>query len=155
MQQLLTIQHIVLDNLIEEDDLEYVFSVITSIQDKGLIKIIDNDLIVTEKLLDYFDSKDEVKQVVDYFNTLKEKHLGINRKTKYTTFYSEVNSRLRDYTLVEVKSVIWYMFTQWANDMSMRKHLSLETLLRPKNFSKYLDQSLTKVNTIKKTRNLL
>jgi uncharacterized phage protein (TIGR02220 family) len=86
------------------------------------------------------DSKDIVSldahAVIDHFN----QRLGTNYRYSKTAM-TPIMARLGDgYTVDQCNGVIDKKCVDWAEDAKMAKYLTIETLFRPGNFEKYLNQ---------------
>jgi uncharacterized phage protein (TIGR02220 family) len=82
-----------------------------------------------------------VEEVVSYMNNM----FGTRFKASSTTTYSSVSSRLKEYSIDELKLVISNRHEEWKDDAKMKKHLNPGTVFRASKFEKYLNEAnLTK-----------
>lgn len=78
-----------------------------------------------------------VAEIVEYLNLKTGKRF---RATTSTTI-EFINGRLREkYTLDDFKKVIDIKVSEWQDNPKMNKYLNPETLFRPGNFEKYINQ---------------
>ena len=116
---------------------------------QGLIDFVDKKTSTVEStnnLLSYSISNSNInniyKQICDYLN---EKAKTNYRPTTKNTI-SAINARLKDnYTLEDFKTVIDKKCDEWLGT-DMEKYLTPDTLFRPSNFEKYLNQKIIKKN---------
>ena len=74
--------------------------------------------------------------VIDHFNTVT----GQSRRHSKTSRES-IHARLTDgFTLTDCQQIIDIKYADWKDDPKMSKHITIETLFRPSNFEKYLNQ---------------
>jgi len=82
------------------------------------------------------DKNKDVDLIIDYFNEItgqKRKHSKTSR--------TPIHSRLNDgFNITESMHVIKVKYEEWKDNNDMKKYLTIETLFRPSNFEKYLNQ---------------
>lgn len=85
--------------------------------------------------------KSEHQEIIDYLNA----KTGKSFKTTTPNTQKAINGRLSDgYTVEDFKKVIDTKTSQWLNNPDMQKYLCPDTLFRPSNFEKYLNESVSK-----------
>lgn len=78
------------------------------------------------------------KEIIDYLND--------KAKTKYRQVesnYKHLKARLKDFSVEDVKAVIDKKCNEWIGT-EFERYLTPETLFRPSNFEKYLNQNIVK-----------
>lgn len=81
----------------------------------------------------------DIKDIVLFLNQMTGKRFS--DKTESTK--KSINARLSDgYTVEDFKQVITTKTEEWLNDPKMSKYLAPDTLFRPANFEKYLNQGV-------------
>lgn len=79
----------------------------------------------------------KIDEVITYLN---EKS-GKNFRTSTKTYRETIGARLKeDYTVDQMKEVIEYKCKEWLGDSKTEKWVNPDTLFRPSNFDKYLNQ---------------
>jgi len=82
----------------------------------------------------------EIKEIIDYLNEKLEKRYTYRN----TTFNSHIRGRLKDgFTVNDFKEVIDKKYDEWFGT-DWEKYLTPDTLFRPGNFEKYLNQKINK-----------
>ncbi len=77
-------------------------------------------------------------EIIDYLNT----KTGSDYKPTTAATQKAINGRLDEgYAVEDFKAVIDVKVSEWANDEKMRQYLCPDTLFRPSNFEKYLQQA--------------
>ena len=104
-------------------------SVQTPTKDKSIINKSIND-----------NKENKIKEIVDYLN-LK---MGTKYKSTTKSTASSISARLEEkYTVEDFKTVIDKKYTEWKGT-DWEKYLTPDTLFRPSNFEKYLNQKIIK-----------
>lgn len=76
------------------------------------------------------------KEILTYFNQIANRRFRENK-----TNLKGIESRLQEgYSIEEIQQVIQLKTLEWKNNPTMAVHLCPETIFRPKNFEKYLNQ---------------
>lgn len=85
--------------------------------------------------------KSEHQEIIDYLN----EKTGKSFKASTPNTQKAINGRLSEgYTVEDFKKVIDTKTSQWLNNPDMQKYLCPDTLFRPSNFEKYLNESASK-----------
>lgn len=79
--------------------------------------------------------KQEVKEILDYFNTAVHSHYRITTESTVKA----INARLKEYTTDDIKAVIDNRAAAWLGT-DMEKYLCPETVFRPSKFEKYYNE---------------
>lgn len=89
------------------------------------------------------DNKENItKEIIDYLNS----KLGTNYRASTKSTISFINARIKEgYTLEDFKLVIDKKYKEWKGTQ-WEKYLTPETLFRPSNFEKYLNQKIISEN---------
>ncbi len=113
-------------------------SVIKILKKYNLSKKYDKTLIrPLEGCKDKDKDKDKVKEIVQFFNQT----CGTKYKETTKAIIESINGRLNDgYNIDDFKFVIKNRFEKWKDDPKMREYITPDTLFRPSNFPKYLNQ---------------
>jgi len=81
--------------------------------------------------------EDDVTSVITSLNEI----VGKNFRVKTETYRKAIRGRFNDgYTLENMLAVIRHKFNTWHNDPKMKKFITPETLFRPGNFDRYLQE---------------
>lgn len=76
-------------------------------------------------------------QMIEYFNLITGRRFRLNNKTYLKT----IENRFKDgYTEEQMREVIQVKTLEWKNNPTMSVHLNPETIFRPSNFEKYVNQ---------------
>lgn len=101
-------------------------------------KEIKNDKNEKNKKKGSITPRPEHTEIIDYLNT----KTGSDYKTTTAATQKAINGRLDEgYTVENFKAVIDVKVSEWSNDEKMRQYLCPDTLFRPSNFEKYLQQA--------------
>lgn len=115
--------------------------IISSLTNRGFIRIIDRIIHIDHKAEKIFDGKYESRalELLSHFNKLKSEHLGITRATTAPKYAVKFKSLLSEGHDIEfIKEVLEYCISTWKDDDFMRNHINVETFCR--HFDKYADQ---------------
>ena len=111
------------------------------LKDADLIRIVNKVPFLTSKAKKLFSEDDEVKEVINYFNELKQKYLKINHISKCKSESNSIKQRIKDYGIKDVKNVLFLKFNIWLKDPKMKPYLtSMATLIKASNFEGYVSQ---------------
>lgn len=76
-------------------------------------------------------------QMIEYFNLITGRRFRLNNKT----YLKAIENRFKDgYTEEQMREVIQVKTLEWKNNPTMSVHLNPETIFRPSNFEKYVNQ---------------
>lgn len=76
-------------------------------------------------------------QMIEYFNLITGRRFRLNNKT----YLKAIENRFKDgYTEEQMREVIQVKTLEWKNNPIMSVHLNPETIFRPSNFEKYVNQ---------------
>ena len=102
---------------------------------------LNTNIINNNKQNNKTNNKENItKEIVDYLN----ERLGTKYKSTTRTTSSSINARIKEgYTLEDFKLVIDKKYKEWKGTQ-WEKYLTPETLFRPSNFEKYLNQKIIK-----------
>jgi uncharacterized phage protein (TIGR02220 family) len=98
---------------------------------------VENPLQYNNKVLNNKKNNIIYSEVLDYFNQKAGTHY---RQVEGN--YKHIKARLQDFTIDDLKAVIDKKCDEWKGT-EWEKYLTLETLFRPSNFEKYLNQKIT------------
>lgn len=88
----------------------------------------------SDNLKDPLSSKPDVISVIDHLNLVT----GSKYKASTKSHSSNINARLSDYSVDELKLVISFKFKEWGNDDRMAGYLRPSTLFSASKFDGYL-----------------
>lgn len=92
---------------------------------------VDIDIDI-DKERDYIDAD----LIIDYFNEVTGQ-----KRTNSKTSRTPIHARLREgFTKEDCQKVINIKYEEWEGNEDMKKYITIETLFRPSNFEKYLNQ---------------
>lgn len=75
--------------------------------------------------------------IIEYFNEIT----GRKFRTTNKTYLNAISKRFKDgFTEEQIKEVIQVKTIEWKNNPTMSVHLNPETIFRPSNFEKYVNQ---------------
>ena len=116
------------------------------LENKGYLRIIENDIIISAKARSLFETEvdDKGKEILDYFNKLKSDYKLSNRKTSYSAVGSNIRARLLENpndSIEDIKNMLDYKFKEWYNNPDMRRYLRIETLFNKTKYQSYMDTS--------------
>jgi uncharacterized phage protein (TIGR02220 family) len=146
LQEFLLLEFLV-DNPNFFDDSEFsheyqnCITTLMNLEMRGYLRRLGDPVIVlTDKAIDLFtDKKDGPgKEVLEYFNKLKEKYFNTKRPLKYQTYKSIILARLIDYNTDTIKKTLDYMFSKWYGT-DMQQYLHPDTLFRASKMPKYVE----------------
>ena len=128
----------------ERASLNYPLSVL---EELGYIRVMsDNGYIIeiTDKAKQLFIIEKDISQaieVIEWFNKLKFRHLGIKTISKCKAQIPAIQQRIKEHDLNTVKNVIYLKFKKWSTDNTMRHHLlSMATLMKASSFEGFVNQ---------------
>lgn len=76
-------------------------------------------------------------EILTYFNEVTGRNFRLNNKT----YLKGISARFKDgFTAEQMKEVIQVKTLEWKNNPVMSVHLNPETVFRPSNFEKYVNQ---------------
>lgn len=76
-------------------------------------------------------------QMIEYFNLITGRRFRLNNKT----YLKAIENRFKDgYIEEQMREVIQVKTLEWKNNPTMSVHLNPETIFRPSNFEKYVNQ---------------
>lgn len=83
----------------------------------------------------------ETTEVIDYLNEKRKEFLNATRSLMLTrTTEGFISSRLKKYTVQDLKDVIDLKMAQWSNNPQMKNYLTPKTLFNETNFENYIQQ---------------
>lgn len=90
--------------------------------------------------------ENEIETKIDIVVAFLNKTLNTNYKSTTKSTRDSIRARLREFPLEDVQLVIENQNKLWRNDEKMKHYLTPDTLFRPSNFEKYLnDAKLSKI----------
>jgi uncharacterized phage protein (TIGR02220 family) len=143
------VEYLLLAFLYEKPDIELdevTKELLYEVENKEYIRIIDDHIYFeskTIKLLDSNTSK-QAKEIMDYYNELKSKYLGVDRATSYGSHLSNIKARLlesKENTVEDIKNMLDYMFEKWSKNYEMKRYLRPQTLFNKSKFDNYMDMA--------------
>ena len=111
---------------------------ISSLEDKGYVRIINNKILPTSKFSKGFNKTKDVNDIINHLSDELEldKRLQVNAVGNRKWCMSRLTE---GYKVDDIKETISFKVKQWKNDSKMRGFLRLETLLGNK-FSGYFTE---------------
>lgn len=105
------------------------------LHEKNLIEWSDVDLVRTKLKEDKITP--EVIELVDYINSVWKTSYSHKNKSVFTP----IISRLKTYSIDDIKSVITNRYHAWKDDSMMSRYLRIDTVFRPSKFENYLQDA--------------
>lgn len=103
-----------------------------------------NDLLFITDTQKQDKKADDVQAVWDYLEAKRLEHeIGGKLKLTYER-KTKIRQRLKSHTAEELMVMIAHKAKEWSGVDKMRKHIHPDTLFRPSNCTKYVEQSQTK-----------
>lgn len=109
---------------------------------ESVTEVLQSSISISNSISKSNNKENIIKEIINYLNTKAKTNYSY--KTKKTVSF--INGRIEEgYTLEQFKQVIDKKCNEWI-DTDMEKYLTPDTLFRPSNFEKYLNQKILLIN---------